>query len=220
MEMPIFPLNIVLFPGMVLPLHIFEPRYREMVIYCAEHNHPFGVVNLEDDAEDTEALIDKVGTAARIVQLEELDDGRFNIAVVGTQRFRIESLDHRYSYLKANVSHYPVLHGESEKAKEMAEWIQPRINEYIEALAKVTRSRINIEQIPEEPNALAFLIAIALPIENEDKQALLELPTVPHIFAKEHYLLGREIMLMNYMAETRFDLWDMTGGVTGYLCKN
>jgi len=220
MEMPIFPLNVVLFPGMVLPLHIFEQRYREMVIHCVEQNHPFGVVNLEEDEEPTEALIDRVGTAARIVQLEELEDGRFNIAVVGTQRFRIESLDHRYSYLQANVNHYPVLHGESEKAKEMAEWIQPRITEYIDALAKVTRSRINIEQIPDEPNALAFLIAIALPIENKDKQGILDLPTVPHIFAREYYLLGREIMLMEYMAESRFDLWDMTSGVTGYLCKN
>jgi len=190
-------------------------------VFCIEHNRPFGVVNSgSDDEDDPNALLNKVGTAARIIRLEELPDGRFNIAVVGTQRFRIEELDHRYTYLQATVSHYPVLHGSSEKSKEMAEWIHPRIMEYVDILAKVTNSRLNLDNLPDDPNALAFLIAIALPIDDKDKQTLLELPTVPHIFAKEYYLLGREIMLMQYMSDTRFDLIEMTGGVTGYLFVN
>jgi len=102
----------------------------------------------------------------------------------------------------------------------MVEWIHPRIIEYVDTLSQVTNSRLNLDNLPDDPNALAFLIAIALPIEDKDKQALLELPTVPHIFAKEHYLLGREIMLMKYMIDTRFDLVEMTGGVTGYLFAN
>ena len=76
MEMPLFPLNVVLFPGMALPLHIFEPRYREMINRCLDENLAFGVVLIKEGPEvGGDALPRRVGTAARIVKVDRQPDG-------------------------------------------------------------------------------------------------------------------------------------------------
>ncbi|MEZ4584481.1 MAG: LON peptidase substrate-binding domain-containing protein [Caldilineaceae bacterium] len=113
MEMPLFPLNVVLFPGMFLPLHIFEPRYREMVEHCVETKSPFGVALIRDGQEVGDAATPcDIGTAARIAKVQRMPDGRMNISTVGTQRFRIESVDYSRSYAVAQVRHYPIVkHG-------------------------------------------------------------------------------------------------------------
>src|SRR3954453_11337770 len=88
-EIPLFPLNTVLFPGMPLPLHIFEPRYREMIGACVRDERPFGVVLIKEGREVGEAAMPfEVGTLAKIVGVERLDDGRMNVVTVGTDRFR------------------------------------------------------------------------------------------------------------------------------------
>src|SRR4051812_43493059 len=89
-ELPLFPLNTVLFPGMPLPLHIFESRYREMITVCSRDERPFGVVLIREGQEVGEpAEPFTVGTMARIVGVDRLPDGRMNIVTVGTQRFRL-----------------------------------------------------------------------------------------------------------------------------------
>ena len=105
MEMPLFPLkNVVLFPGMMLPLHIFELRYREMINRCIEEKIPFGVLLIEEGQEvgDT-AKPHMVGTAARITRVERYEDGRMDIVALGTQRFRVVDFDHSKSYLSGSV---------------------------------------------------------------------------------------------------------------------
>ncbi len=93
-SIPLFPLNTVLFPGQVLPLHIFEERYRRMIGQCIEKSWPFGVTLIQE-GEEVGGLAKpfKVGTTARVTQVERLDDGRLNIISVGEMRFRIASLD-------------------------------------------------------------------------------------------------------------------------------
>ena len=108
MELPIFPLNSVLFPGMMLPLHIFEPRYWEMIERCEREQIPFGVVLIHEGREvGGPAIPHKVGTATRILRIERTDDARMNITTVGTQRFRILELDQSHSYLSAKVCPLP-----------------------------------------------------------------------------------------------------------------
>ena len=85
-EVPIFPLDVVLFPGMALPLHIFEPRYRLMTADCLADRASFGVVLAPAEGEDECALIGRVGTLARISDCERLPEGRFNLLALGMRR--------------------------------------------------------------------------------------------------------------------------------------
>ncbi len=90
-ELPLFPLNnVVLFPDMPLPLHIFEERYKAMIGACAERNAPFGVVLIKEGSEVGEpATPHTVGTTARIAQVQRLQEGRLNILTRGETRFEV-----------------------------------------------------------------------------------------------------------------------------------
>lgn len=221
MEMPLFPLNVVLFPGMVLPLHIFEPRYREMIDRCLEERIPFGVVLIAEGNEvGGPALPYKIGTAARIVRKDRQPDGRLNIKAVGTQRFRILELDDSRSYLTAKVAQYPVVNGSTRAALEMAYKVRPKIIEYVEILSKASGTELKLDRLPEDPTTLAFLVAIALQVNNKDKQELLELVGIPEILDRERYLLSVETLLLQHMIETQNDLSDMSSGPTGYIFSN
>src|SRR5215467_5197354 len=88
-ELPLFPLNVVLFPGADLPLHIFESRYRLMINECYEQEKPFGVVLARSDSVPMREEPYPVGTMAEILALSRTDDGRMNLIARGGQRFHI-----------------------------------------------------------------------------------------------------------------------------------
>src|SRR5690348_5066740 len=102
-EVPLFPLNVVLFPGMALPLHIFEPRYRKLTADCLADQAPFGVVLAMPEGEFGQEVPARVGTLARIVDYEQLPDGCYNILTVGTRRFEIVELRREKKYSTALV---------------------------------------------------------------------------------------------------------------------
>ena len=221
MNMPLFPLNVVLFPGMILPLHIFEPRYREMVARCLEEKIPFGVVLIQEGEEiGRVARPHRVGTAARITRAEHLEDGRYNITTVGTQRFRILELDHSHSYLSGKVTQFPAVNGNTRAAVEMAHRVRPKVVEYVELLSKASETDLKLDRLPEDPLTLAYLIAIALQVNNTAKQELLELPGVPEMLDKERSILAYEILLLRHMVATQGDLQGMSSGPTGYIFPN
>ncbi len=221
MDLPLFPLNQVLFPGMVLPLHIFEPRYQELMNRCLAERSPLGVVLIKQGHEVGEAAEPHgVGTAARISRVERLPDGRMNVVTVGTQRFRILELDHSRSYLSAKVAGYPVVNGNTRLATELAQQVRPQIAEYVALLSKASQNQLKLDRLPEDPTSLAFLISIALHVDNRDKQALLSLPGVPVMLAKERHLLSRELLLMRHMVDTQQNILEMSTGPTGYIFPN
>src|SRR5688572_32938140 len=108
-QLPLFPLHTVLFPGMVLPLHIFEYRYRRMVYHCVTENKPFGVVLIREGS-DVGAVptFHDIGTTAHITRVDPLTDGRMNIATVGQQRFTIHDIEHNEPYLVGLVEECPL----------------------------------------------------------------------------------------------------------------
>ena len=222
MEMPIFPLkNVVLFPGMMLPLHIFEMRYREMIGRCLEEKIPFGVTLIDEGQEvGASARPFLVGTAARIVRSERLEDGRMNITAVGTQRFRILELHHDRSYLTATVSQFSVLNGATRRAAELSERVRPQVIEYVELLSKASKTNLQLNRLPEDPLTLAFLVAISMQVNATEKQQLLEAPGVPEILSLESRLLSRESRLMEFMIDTGEEVRAMNGGPTGYVFPN
>jgi Lon protease-like protein len=221
MEMPLFPLGVVLFPGMMLPLHIFEPRYREMINRCIDEELPFGVVLIKEGKEvGGTAEPYQIGTAARITRVDRKPDGRMDIVAVGTRRFRIEALHHNHAYLTASVSHYPVVNGDTRLAVEQVHKVRPKIMRYVDLLTKATGVQLQLDQLPEDPTSLAFLTAIALQVKPQDKQRLLALAGIPEMLQLGNFLLGREIQLLQHMIDTQSVVESLSSGPTGHLFAN
>src|SRR5215208_6525370 len=119
MRIPLFPLNLVLFPGQPLPLHIFEERYKQMLQRCLDENIPFGLVLVRDGGRSGRGSPHSIGTLARIQQVNEVPEGQcavpaphrgncYHIMARGEERFRITALDRREAeYLVADVEVYP-----------------------------------------------------------------------------------------------------------------
>lgn len=221
MELPIFPLNVVLFPGMMLPLHVFEPRYQEMINRCIEEEIPFGVVLIREGHEvGGPAKPHRVGTAVRITRVEHTPEGHLNLLAVGTQRFKILELDRSHSYLSAKVSHFPVVNGSTRAAQDMVYRVRPKIIEYVDLLSRASQTHLKLDRLPEDPTTLAFLVAIALQVSNTEKQKLLEMQGIPEILDRERYLLSCELLLLQHMVATQRDVEAMSSGSSGYIFPN
>ena len=136
-ELPLFPLHTVLCPGVALPLHIFEDRYRLMIGRCIDRREPFGVVLIRDGREvgSTESRVADVGTTARIRQAGRYPDGRFDIVTIGEARFRIaRSHPDRESYLVADVEFLPEPMGDAAAAADLVGRVGRRFMRYLELL--------------------------------------------------------------------------------------
>jgi Lon protease-like protein len=137
MQLPLFPLNTVLCPGIALPLHIFEERYRAMVRDCLETTSPFGVVLIREGRESGTGAISftGVGTIAEIRDAGPYDDGRYDLLVVGTRRFEIrEVVATKRPYLVADVELLDETVGDEDLADRLAMTATRRFVTYLELL--------------------------------------------------------------------------------------
>ncbi len=137
MELPLFPLHSVLCPGVALPLHIFEERYRLLVSRCIERSEPFGVVLIRDGREvgPMAGRLADVGTTALIRRAGRYPDGRYDIVAVGERRFRVMSLDHeRQPYLMGDVTLLDEGPGSEAEAERLAGRVGQRFLRYLELL--------------------------------------------------------------------------------------
>jgi Lon protease-like protein len=134
MEIPLFPLHTVLFPGVALPLHIFEERYRLMIARCLETQTPFGVVLIRDGREvgGGQLSIAGVGTFAAIRESEKLPDGRYQVLAVGVGRFAVREVDtDREPYLVATVDPLVERTEDPDEARRMVRRTTRRFVEYL-----------------------------------------------------------------------------------------
>jgi Lon protease-like protein len=134
MDLPLFPLHTVLCPGIALPLHIFEPRYRAMVRRCLEEDSPFGVVWIRDGREVGAGTIAiaTVGTFAEIREADRLADGRFDLVAVGTGRFRVEEVFvDREPYLVARVEPVEDRVDDEPRARRLSRLVTRRFVRYV-----------------------------------------------------------------------------------------
>lgn len=165
MTIPIFPLQLVLFPSVPLPLHIFEERYRTLINRCLDEHTPFGVVYHHRES------MKRIGCTALISDvLKRYDDGRMDILTVGGERFEIVSVDDTGLYLEATIRY---LHDDAANENdELAEQAIEQLLEY--ALhTDVTIDRASLDDLTA--NQLSFLIAGIDILAMETKQALLEI---------------------------------------------
>jgi Lon protease-like protein len=218
-DLPLFPLNTVLFPGMVLPLYIFEERYKLMIDRCLEDDRPFGVVLIQEGKEvGGQALPFEVGTTSEIAGVNRFDDGRMNIVTIGGERFRLKRLSFDEPYLVGDAEPWPLAGSSTERAAKQVEPMRALLRLYLSLLAQAEGHKIKIEDIPTEPRALALLIAIALQLPMIQKQRLLSQPTVLNMLLAERAILRREQLILNYIIQTQKEQWE--GGFSGYLARN
>ena len=170
--LPLFPLNLVLFPGMDLPLHIFEERYRDMIGECLEKDAPFGVVLIKEGPEvGAPAEPERIGTSTRILRSEILDQGRMNIMTKGQQRFEIEEIIQRVPHVVGRVRYLVDIEGEG--CAELLPQVNEEYVELVRNLTALTGGYTSRVDIPEDPIALSYAIAASLDMEPHLRQSLL-----------------------------------------------
>lgn len=175
MEIPLFPLNLVLFPGMPINLHIFEERYKIMINECIDKREPFGVVlitnNVDDTSENAETSL--IGCTAQITQVQPLQEGRMNISAIGKDRFQITSFKHDKPYPSGLADPFPLEKDETPNLMSQTRKLRSYIESYLSILQQARQSQFKSTHLPNEPTALSYLGAVLLQTEPEKKQELL-----------------------------------------------
>jgi len=160
--LPIFPLELVLLPGVPLPLHIFEPRYKEMIAECLEQKKPFGVVRASSDG------VADIGCTAEIMSVtKKYDDGRMDILTRGVERFEVIHVNEDRSFLQAEIS---VVQDEDEAGKPAAQMVTQAVRLHAE-IAKLAGAELSGPD--QHAGNLSFLLAGSLPLDLDFKQSLL-----------------------------------------------
>lgn len=192
---PLFPLNTVLFPGMQLRLHIFEERYKQMINECRASGEAFGIVMIEEGNDvGGSAIPHRVGCTARITQISDLPDGRMHIVVLGEERFRIIDLLGDRPYLQGVVE---ILADETRTGDMTARKLRHLVISYLDILKQAADVRFNSAQIPDNPPTVAYLASMLLQIEDEEKQALLEIEPMDKLLTTLKTLYQREVTLLD-----------------------
>jgi Lon protease-like protein len=164
--LPLFPLDVVLFPGTPLPLHIFEPRYKEMIGECLSQHRLFGVVRV------IEQSLAEIGCTAEIITVvKEYPDGRLDLVTEGRQRFEVVRVNHERSFLQAEI-----LMIDDEPGSPAQEATSRAVQLHSELLA-IAGAKQDLS--PADPAALSFYLAGSLPLDLDVKQKLLSLRSEP-----------------------------------------
>jgi Lon protease-like protein len=174
--LPLFPLDVVLFPGIPLPLHIFEPRYKEMISECLAKQREFGVIraveqNMSEQNLAEQNLADVGCTAEIITVVKEYEDGKLDIVTEGRKRFEVLRVNRERSFLQAEVL---MIHDESESAP--SEDTSRAVQLHSELLA-IAGARQDLSGA--DPKLLSFYLAGSLPLDLDFKQKLLNLRSEP-----------------------------------------
>ncbi len=173
----LFPLqSVVLFPGMELPLVVFEPRYVQLTNECTEADEPFGVLLLRDGREvgDDEANPHDVGTTAHIRSVNPLGQGRFSVAAVGGRRFRVRSLSHDRPYLSADVEYL-----EDDAAEDIGPPLVANVKEdaaaFIRTMLAMRGGYVREVPLPDDGVVLSYQVAQLFQGNAHVQQKLLEM---------------------------------------------
>jgi uncharacterized protein len=205
--LPLFPLGTVLYPGLLLPLHIFEERYRQLVRDLLETSGPqhFGVVAIRKGREtgiDGISALYEIGCTATLRQVAKHPDGRFDLVTEGTQRFRLTELDHSRPYLQGQVDLLTEDTGDQAAARRASQSAREAFRGYLEALASRGAGPVREPELPDEPVALSYVIAATMIIDLRDRQALLAEPDAAGRLAAERALLSRETTMLRSLTST------------------
>lgn len=205
-HIPLFPLPLVMLPNELLPLHIFEDRYRKMLRDVEADNHLFGITLFEP----VEPLGDKpapgtVGCVAEIREVETLPDGRSNIMALGLARYRlIDYVDAGEPYLIGQVEFFEDDEGDAATIGALADEVFELFGRMAKAAFKMSGERGTLPEIKRtDPEALSFLITAAFNFENEKKYGLLEMTSTSERLSQLREILVRSVGQMEETADTQ-----------------
>lgn len=208
---PLFPLGSPLFPGMVLPLDVFEERYRllveDLLALPDQQTRRFGVVAIRQGWEvgdgafgDLQPALYDVGCVAVVRAVSKRADGRFNVITVGTDRFQILKVHRDLSpYLQADVEWLPGADTDSDtrpEADALADVVGQLFLRYISQVATLHGTEIELPELPESPRALSYLVAAGALLTAEDRQELLVEGLTAARLAAQSHLLRRELTVL------------------------
>jgi Lon protease-like protein len=222
-RLPLFPLGTVLFPGLVLPLHIFEPRYRSLIRDLmelpADQSREFGVIAIRSGWEAPAAggltaggslSLYEIGCTAEIRQITEHPDGRFDIVTVGRRRFRLtELVSDPAPYLVGEVDMLGEPAGDEAALDRLATTVLELFQRYI-TLMRQDAPEVG-EQLPDRPAVLSYLVAASAALSLEDRQRLLAADDAVLRLRAERSMLRRELTLLSRLRAVPAPLGDLTG---------
>lgn len=195
-ELPLFPLPVVLFPGVPLPLHIFESRYRQMLEDISQSNNLFGLSYFDSTtAERDVPASGQIGCVAEVTETLTFPDGRSNILTVGVVRYRIESYVERGApYFVVRVSYFEDDDEDEGILSQAASEVANTFTRIARAVRTINDERVNLPDISDtEPQRLSFLVAAAMEVEVEVKQELLELRSTSERLQRLKGMLNRAV---------------------------
>ena len=208
--LPLFPLNTPLVPGLVLPLHIFEPRYRGLVADLLaepdEDAREFGIIAVRDGrdvAADGRAALFDVGTVAVLRSAELLPDGRYDIVVTGSRRFRLMTLDTRAALLRGDVEALEDVTSPDDDA--LSGQVLRQFLRYRAALSGQVPDSVDADvdeddDLPDDPTVLSYLVTAAMVLPVHERHTLLAADTVAARLTRARALLARETALISSLS--------------------
>jgi Lon protease-like protein len=196
-ELPLFPLQTVLYPGLPIPLHVFEDRYRKMFKRVLDGDRRFGVVAIVKGRDvDAGATYHPVGCVAEVAEVDRHADGRLDVLARGRRRFEIDGVAQAAPYIVAEVSELPETTGEA--AEQRSVKAGRLFTRYVTTLLEMTGGQAEAIDIPEDPVAASYLVAAGLQVDLADKQRLLTIGSASERLAAEAALLRRELALLEH----------------------
>jgi Lon protease-like protein len=200
----LFPLNAVLFPGAVLNLHVFEPRYKQMIGECVETGESFGIVLIREGNESGDPSVEphQIGSIAQIVEVTPLPFGRFYVSTIGRDRFRIRRIVSRDPYLTVEIDMLAEAQDDPGELATLEDRVRSAFLQYVELLAQVSGESANVD-LPADPQGVSYAIGDALQVADTAKQRLLELNSTKQRLTMELAFLRRLIPQMRKLLERR-----------------
>lgn len=200
----LFPLNAVLFPGAVLNLHVFEPRYKQLIQECIETGEGFGVALISEGAEagDPDVTPCDVGSIAEIVDVQPLPFGRYFISTIGRERFRILEIVEREPYLVAETECIEDDERADREVEALSEAVRGLFDQYQGMLLEFSGQETAVE-LPGDPLGASYLIGDTLQVAEPVKQRLLELDDAKARLRAEQDFLERLLPQLRRLVERR-----------------
>jgi Lon protease-like protein len=209
-DIALFPLNnVVLFPNQLLPLHIFEERYKLMIGECLRDETAFGVLLIRSGREVGQPAVPyTVGTTARIAEVERLEGGRMNLKTIGQRPFQLQKVTQLRPYMRGQVQFLEHVPGESAGLETLLASVKEQFSVHLDILAQLSqRQRVDLD-LDLDPQRLSYLVGSILAVQNLEKQRLLETQRADERLQQELSLLMRE----NRTLQTFLYLRKQSGG--------
>ena len=202
-RLPLFPLGLVMLPGLLLPLHVFEERYRDLVrdlLELPEQERRFGVVAIREGREvgaDGVTALHEVGCVAQLRRVTPYDDGRFDIVATGAECFRLTGLAEGAAYATGLVELLPDDLGPADEAALLDRAVRTAFRTYVAALAQARGDdEVEVGELPADGLVLSYVVAASVVVDLEDRQRLLAEPDGVARLRAELALLRREATLL------------------------